>query len=312
MLDKQVEFLLKAIQRANLPRYEDIGAVAARALYDKAAPTLDIRPPAIHRTEDLLIPSGEHPIPARFYWPREPSWADPLPVLLYAHGGGFTLGSLDSFAPTCQLFAAEVGCAVLAVDYRLAPEHPFPAAFDDVLAALSWLHQEADARGLDKQRIAIGGDSAGGTLAAAVALAAREQNLPLVAQLLIYPGTHAHEESRSHHDFAQGFLLERSTIQWFFNNYMGTQNRHDWRFAPQTAASHRGLPPAWITVAGFDPLRDDGLSYAATLEAAHVPVTLRFFESLIHAFFNMGGTLQKARLAHVDAINFLINIFKIK
>ncbi|RCS59637.1 alpha/beta hydrolase [Parvibium lacunae] len=314
MLDKQLEFLLRAVARAKatgkLLPYEALSVSAARQQYEKAAPTLDILPLPVHAVETTQVPAMFHPeqitLAARWYWPGEASWFNPLPALLYLHGGGYTLGSLDSFDATYRLFAHHAKCAVLALDYRLAPEHPFPAAVHDTFAALNWLHHEAESLGLNRQCLMIGGDSAGGTLAAVGALYAREQNWALAGQLLLYPGTQARHTSPSHALFSQGYLLESTTLDWFFSHYMGPSATYeDWRFAPSLAASHRGLAPAWLAVAGYDPLRDDGLRYAAQLIAAGTEVTTVNYTTLVHGFFNLGGAVNAVQAAHREALDFV-------
>jgi acetyl esterase len=188
---------------------------------------------------------------------------------------------------------------VLSLDYRLAPEHRFPAAVDDSWAALAWLHEHADALGLDGSRLAVGGDSAGGTLAAGCAFFARDRGLPLKGQLLITPGTDAHMGHDSHRRFAEGFLLDAKGIEWFFSHYIDPGERTDWRFAPLLAEDHAGLAPAAVLLAEADPLVDEGLAYADTLRAAGVPVQLELTRGVTHDFIKMGRSLPEA-LAALD------------
>ena len=231
--------------------------------------------------------------PARLYAPSN----DKLPVTLYLHGGGFTIGDLETHDSLCRQLALRSGCAVLALDYRLAPEHRFPAAVDDAWAALAWLHDHADTLGLDGSRLAVAGDSAGGTLAASTAFYARDGGLPLALQLLITPGTASEPTTPSHRLFANGFLLDAANIDWFFGHYIDDAQRHDWRFAPQEAEDHSGLAPACVVLAECDPLVDEGLAYADTLRAAGVPVSLELFRGVTHDFIKMARHIPEALMA---------------
>jgi acetyl esterase len=187
--------------------------------------------------QELTIPARDQAsIRARLYHPVEPNWAAPTPTLVYFHGGGFVIGSIDTHDSLCRSLAADSGCAVASVDYRLAPEHKFPTAVHDSFDALTWLHAQAASLGLDSTRFAVGGDSAGGTLATVCALLARDAGIPLCLQLLIYPGVSARQDRQSHAQFAEGFVLSSKTIQWFFAQYLrDDKDRDDWRFAPLDA-----------------------------------------------------------------------------
>ncbi|HEU4622602.1 MAG TPA: alpha/beta hydrolase [Burkholderiaceae bacterium] len=309
-LDPQIEEVLRLIERAGRPAYQHLGARQARIEYEKAARVLEIAPVTVHRVENLVVEHADLRIPVRLYWPREPNAWDRLPALVLAHGGGFTVGSVDTIDSIARLVCRDADCCVMSVDYRLAPEHPFPAAFDDVWAVLRFAFEQAGALGLDAARIAVGGDSAGGTLAAACAIAARDHDLPLALQWLIYPGTEAEQNTRSHHAYAKGYLLQRETILWFFAHYLRDhRDRFDWRFAPLHALDVRGVAPAWIAVAEFDPLVDEGVSYACRLMQNDVPTELAFYPGAVHAFFNMGGRVKLARRAHADAIVALRKAF---
>jgi len=217
-----------------------------------------------------------------------------VPVLLYLHGGGFVIGSLDTHDSLCRQLALRSGAAVVALDYRLAPEHRFPTAVDDAWAALQWLHAHAATLGLDGSRLAVGGDSAGGTLAAVCALRARDQGLPLALQLLITPGTSAQGDTASRRLFANGFLLDAATIDWFFDQYIDRHHRADWRFAPLNHESLEGVAPACVILAECDPLVDEGIAYADRLRAAGVPVALELVRGLTHDFIKMGRVLKEA------------------
>ncbi|HQQ70997.1 MAG TPA: alpha/beta hydrolase, partial [Alicycliphilus sp.] len=205
-----------------------------------------------------------------------------------------TIGSVETHDSLCRQLALRSGAAVLSLDYRLAPEHRFPAAVEDSWAALTWLARQAAALGLDASRLAVGGDSAGGTLAAVCALHARDIGLPLALQLLITPGTTAHMDTPSHRIFANGFLLDQATIAWFFDHYIDFHHRRDWRFAPLLADDHHGLAPACVVLAECDPLVDEGLAYADALRAAGGQVQLELYRGVTHDFIRFGRAIPEA------------------
>ncbi len=309
-LDPQVAKLLAWVAKAGGPSYPEIGAAAARAHYASVAGTLDIAPAPMHAIDDLPVALPGRTLRVRHYIPREHGWADPMPALLYFHGGGFTIGSVDTHDRICRMLARDADCVVLSVDYRLAPEHPFPAAADDAFDTLAWLRREVHALGIDPARIAVGGDSAGGTLATASAIHARDAGWPLALQLLIYPGVAGRQTSPSHREFGEGFLLDFDLVAWFFANYVrGEADRDDWRFAPLSHPDLRGVAPAWIAIADHDPLRDDDRAYAARLREAGVGVEAVEYPGMIHAFFQHGGFVPTARRAHADAAAALREAF---
>jgi len=195
------------------------------------------------------------------------------------------------------------------VSYRLAPEHRFPIATNDAWDALNWVAQSARSLGLSANALAVGGDSAGGTLAAVCALQARDAGLPLALQLLIYPGTAARQESASHQTYESGFMLDKATVDWFFDHYIDAKDRDDWRFAPMLAERHDDLAPAWIGLAECDPLVDEGVAYADLLCAAGVAVDLEIYRGVVHGFVNMGRVIPEARRAHEDAGHALKRAF---
>ncbi|MBN3724101.1 alpha/beta hydrolase [Burkholderia sp. Ac-20379] len=315
-LNPDIARVLDMIARTRQPSYASQTPQAVRAAYARSAPILDLAPAPMASVDDLSVPTRDGAaIRARLYLPVEPSLADPLPALVYFHGGGFTIGSVDTHDALCRMFARDAQCAVLSVDYRLAPEATFPTAHDDADDAFAWLHRHAGEFGIDAARLAVGGDSAGGTLAAAVAVLARDRGLSPRLQLLIYPGLTAFQQTDSHARLAHGYLLTAETIQWFFSQYVPNRaDREDWRFAPldgtRGAPSFAGLAPAWIAVAEYDPLCDEGEAYAQKLRAAGNAVELVRYDGMIHEFFKMGGFVPAVRQAHADAAKALRAAFE--
>lgn len=286
----------------------------ARAFYEAAAGVLDLPPKALPRVEALRIPVRDgSDIGATLFAPQTHGGmaaggpADPaLPVLLYFHGGGFTVGSVATHASLCRHLAHLAHCAVVSVDYRLAPEHRFPTAANDAWDALVWLRAAAPQLGLDAGRMAVGGDSAGGTLAMVTAVQARDAGLPLALQLLFYPGCAARQDARSHHTFGQGFVLDSPDIAWFFGQYLNTPSeRDDWRFAPLNAPDLDGTAPVWLGLAECDPLVDEGLQMADHFRLAGVAVDLELYRGVTHEFIKMGRAIPEALQAHQDAARAL-------
>ncbi|OWJ60098.1 alpha/beta hydrolase [Paraburkholderia caledonica] len=314
-LNPKIEQVLDMIARAKRPKLHEMTAQAARASYEKSAPILEIASAPMFAVEDLRIPTRDGAtIRARLYQAVEPSWAEPAPALIYYHGGGFTVGSVDTHDALCRMFARDGKCAVLSVDYRLAPEHKFPTAVNDAFDALVWLHAHAAEFGIDAGRLAVGGDSAGGTLATVCAVLARDAGIALSLQLLIYPGTTGYQETDSHSRLADGFLLSGETIQWFFDQYVReASDRDDWRFAPldgtRGAPEFGGLAPAWIATAEYDPLSDEGDAYAKKLRDHGNEVTLRRYPGMIHEFFKMGGFVPDVAHAHAETAAALRRAF---
>jgi acetyl esterase len=289
--------LLARMARSRRPALHKVSPQEARALYNTGAEVLDLPRAPLARVQELAVPTVPGvSCPARLY---ASEGADArLPVLLYLHGGGFVIGGLETHDSLCRQLALRSGAAVLALDYRLAPEHRFPAAADDVNAALGWLIREgAAALGLDGTRVAVGGDSAGGTLAAVAALHARDQGWPLALQLLITPGTTAHADTESHRRFATGHLLDAEMIGWFFGHYIAADQRGDWRFAPLLADDLDGVAPAVFSLAECDPLIDEGVAYADRLRLAGVAVELEIFRGVTHDFIKLGRAIPEALAA---------------
>jgi acetyl esterase len=290
--------VLERMSRSRRPALHHLPPAQARAAYDAGADVLEVPRAVLARVDDFTItaPDG-HELPARLYLPAE----GVLPVLLYFHGGGFTVGSIRSHDILCSQLARLSGCAVLSLGYRLAPEHRFPVAVEDAWSALQWLAQQAHLLGLDGERIAVGGDSAGGTLATVSAIRARDAGLPLQLQLLFYPGCAGRPLRPSHQRYRHGMVLEQAHIEYFFSQYIDDAQRDDWRFAPLNAADVSGVAPAWFGLAQCDPIVDDALAYADKLRAAGVAVELATYAGVTHEFIKMGRALPEARQAHADA-----------
>lgn len=288
--------VLERIHRAKRPPFHSLTPRDARLAYRVGAEILDLPRAPLPRVEDLQIPGPDGALPARLYAPS----TERLPVLLYMHGGGFTIGGIETHDSLCRQLALRSGAAVVSLDYRLAPEHRFPAAVDDCWAAMRWLAAEGHSLRLDATRLAVGGDSAGGTLAAVCALHARDIGLALALQLLITPGTTAHADTASHKFFANGFLLDAAAIAWFFEHYIDHHHRSDWRFAPLLADDHSGLAPACVVLAECDPLVDEGIAYADLLRANGGSVQLELYRGVTHDFIKMGRQIPEA-LQALDA-----------
>jgi len=283
--------VLDRIRRAGMPPLYRLPVLEARTAYTLRAEVLELPRARLERVEDLRVPTLDGAaLPARLY----ASSRERLPVLLYLHGGGFTIGNLETHDSLCRQLALRSGAAVLALDYRLAPEHRFPTAVNDSWAAMKWLGEQGEALGLDSTRLAVGGDSAGGTLAAVAALHARDIGVRLALQLLITPGTTAHQDTPSHRQFANGFLLDAEGIAWFFEHYIAREDRSDWRFAPLNADDVEGVAPACVILAECDPLVDEGVAYADKLRAAGVAVDLELYRGVTHDFIKMARSLPEA------------------
>lgn len=305
-LHPQVKQFLEQLEAANAPAFHELEPVQARAAYQQLVSMVPPPEGAIGGTRDLELDGAEGSIKGRLYWPESPESA--LPVLVYFHGGGFVIGDLETHDPLCRGLCAASGCAVLAVDYRLAPEHPFPAAPDDCMAATLWIARKAQSLGLDASRMAVGGDSAGGNIAAIVAQRIRDEGGPaLRAQLLYYPATRVAEEpTQSMIDNAEGYLLTRNDMIWFLGHYLPDPAAIDMaRLAPLQAERHDNLPPSRVVVAGFDPLRDEGVAYAEALKAAGSPVTLVEHADTIHGFMNFAGLFEGAARELADSGKWL-------
>lgn len=294
--------VIQGMDKAKRPAMQTLSPQQARQAYAAGAQVLEVPVRPLPRIEDLSLAARDgHAVPVRLYAPvaKEPGQA--LPALVFLHGGGFTIGSVETHDVLCRELSHGAGCAVLSVDYRLAPEHRFPTAAHDAWDALAAVHARAAELGLDGQRLAVGGDSAGGTLAAVCAIEARNAGLPLALQLLIYPGTVPDQGTDSHRAFEQGFILSAEMIRWFFDHYIDEAQREDWRFSPIRADDLEGVAPAWLALAECDPLHDEGLLYADRLRHCGVAVDLEIYRGVTHEFIKMGRVLVEARRFHADA-----------
>jgi acetyl esterase len=295
-LDPQAAAVIAMIEQLGLGAMgPDTDPVALRALMDAAALPSEI---ACAVVDDTTCPGPAGEIPVRVY---RPDARQPRPVVVYYHGGGWVIGSLTTHDNVCRALANDVGALVVSVDYRMAPEHRFPAAVDDAVAALRWVHDHAVELGGDPQRIAVAGDSAGGNLAAVTAQLARAAGPALAFQLLVYPVTDHEFTSRSMEDNAEGYFLTRDDMRWFYGHYLRSDaDADDPRVSPLRAPDLRGLPPAFVLTAEFDPLRDQGVAYADALRAAGNEVESKTYDGLFHGFFGMDGLIDAAKIARDD------------
>ncbi|MBM3646404.1 MAG: alpha/beta hydrolase [Alphaproteobacteria bacterium] len=301
-LDGRTQWFLQLLARSGQPPMHRLSVAEARASFDTFLPLLSGRPSPVGEIVDRTIDGPAGRLRVRFYRPAD-SVARLLPTILYFHGGGWTVGSLEAYDLACRYFCARSGCAVVTVDYRLAPEHKFPAALDDAVAAYRWLEAQAVGLGIDPARIVVGGDSSGGTMATVVARLLRGERRPPCLQWLIYPATDLACDSASYASCSEGFLLTRADMEWVRDHYLNDLGQiADPRVSPLRTDDLSGLAPALIYTAGFDPLRDEGQAYAARLAAAGVKTVHREFDSLIHGFVGMRGVLQAAARAMDDMV----------
>ncbi|MFO1262459.1 MAG: alpha/beta hydrolase [Rhodoferax sp.] len=314
LLTPAMHGVLERMARAGTVPLHALTPAQARAAYEIGAGVLDLPLHPMARVEDFTIPTRDgQALAVRLVAPNH----EVLPVLVYFHGGGFTIGSLQTHDSLCRQLAHHAHCAVLSVAYRLAPEHPFPTAVHDAWDAVQWVASHGASRQVDVRRIAVGGDSAGGTLSAVCAILARDCGLALALQLLLYPGTAAHQDSPSHKTFAKGFVLEAPHIDYFFGQYLPDRAaRKDWRFAPLDGLDEQGhevdlaqVAPAWLGLAECDPLVDEGVAYADRLRLAGVPVDLEIYRGVVHEFIKMGRAIPEALRAHADAARALKHAF---
>ncbi|MCY4237957.1 MAG: alpha/beta hydrolase [Rhodospirillaceae bacterium] len=303
-IDPQIQWVLDLIRESPYPPVYTLAPPAARAQYDETATKLDIEAAKMDSVVEIAIGRESRFVRTRLYTPEVTG--QPTPLLVWIHGGGWTIGSLDSHDRTCRGLARDAFCKVLSVDYALAPENPFPAAIEDVMVVWNNIHASAADYGIDPERIAVGGDSAGGNLSAVLCHEAQKAGLPMPCfQLLIYPATDMAGTYASMTDYAYGYLLEKPHMNWFGEGYRGDADPADPRLSPLLNDDFEGLPPAAVYTAGFDPLQDEGIAYARKLEEAGVPVIARHYPGLIHGYFNMGGAVKAAKIAFDDAASDL-------
>ncbi|MCK5922160.1 MAG: alpha/beta hydrolase, partial [Methylococcales bacterium] len=289
---KQLDPALKAMLAqaeaavaAGQPELWELSAPEARAGFKMMTTMFDGQPVDVHAVANQTIPTPAGELPIRLYTPRPINDNEKLPVLTFFHGGGWTVGDLDTHDVLCRYLSLHADCLVVAVDYRMGPEHKFPAAVEDSWAATKWVSENAATFGGDATRIAVGGDSAGGNLSAVVAHQAKNDPLSLVFQMLIYPSVDAGTDYPSRTEYAQGYFLTKESMDWFFGNYVnGESDYTDPRVSPMMADDFSELPPALVITAGFDPLQDEGKAYAEKLRAAGVPTEYTHYESMIHGF----------------------------
>jgi len=307
-LHPQVEALLERVARSPLPPYHTVPPFVARRIYRDTRAALSPRPAEVAEAR-LVVAAGS--VALRAYRPLGAKKGEPLPALVYFHGGGWVVGDLDTHDSLCRALANGARCAVFSVDYRLAPEYPFPAAVDDCIAATRFVFQEAASLGVDPGRIAVGGDSAGGNLAAVAALHARDAGgPPLAFQLLIYPATDQRCGFASHERNGKGFLLTRESIDYFRGRYLPDPGDWtDWRASPLLAREHAALPPALVLTAGYDPLVDEGRAYAEKLRAAGGRVDYREYPDMVHGFILFGGVLDTSNAALAECAKALRGAF---
>ncbi len=295
MLDPQAQQLLQLMVERGVPAFNAQTPVEARQAYLMRKGFTQPEPPAVSRCHDHAVPMNGTNIKLREYRPSGAAATQVLPALVYYHGGGWVIGDVDTHDVLCRQLCQASGCAVFSVDYRLAPEHVFPAAYDDAQAAFQWVAAHASDLHIAAKRIAVGGDSAGGNLAAAVCLGARDKTHQPAFQLLIYPATLMYPDTPSYRDNGEGYALTADVMHWFMDHYLPVRDMaHDWRASPLKAESHAHLPPALVLTAGFDPLRDEGRLYADALSKAGSSAEYICFERQIHGFITMGRIMREA------------------
>lgn len=294
-LDPDAQRVVDLIVEADRPAFEDVGYAEARQLYLNARTVLQNDPVHVAEVRDLSVPAPFGDIALRLYRHAQADEAELQPCLIYLHGGGWVVGDLDSHDGVCRELANRTRCTVISVDYRLAPEHAFPAAVEDSWSATRWIAENAGSLRIDPTRLAIGGDSAGGNLATVVCMLARDSGGPaLSAQVLIYPATDMTMSHASHVEFADQLPLTRASMHWFIDTYLSSEaDKADWRASPLQAENFADLPAACIITAGCDPLRDEGEAYAAALRAAGVSVSHTRFAGQIHGFLTMGRMIAQ-------------------
>ena len=297
-LTPEARSLLDMAYRVGAPRFHHLSEAQARHSFHKLQFAFRPESPAVASTAEVPMGRADgSALLGRFYRPLESHAAEVLPLLIYFHGGGWCVGDVPSYDVLCRQLANASGCAVLSVEYRLAPEHPFPAATEDARFAFQWAIDNSDLLAIDPARIALGGDSAGGNLSIVTALALRGTGPQPRFLMLVYPSTEILSTRASRERYADGFFLDRETLQWFFERYLPDGNTEDWRASPMRAASLAGLPPMLVIGAEFDPLVDDCEAFAARVEAEGGMVAYHAFPGVVHGFFTLGKVFPEAQQA---------------
>lgn len=313
MLDAEAAFVLDLMEKAyaaGRPRLHTLSPAEARAMADKMSADGEADPPEVGRVSDGTVPGPRGPMAIRRYWPAGVQESR-IPTLVYYHGGGFVIGNLETHDSTCRRLANRSRCQVIAIDYRMAPEHPFPGPVEDALAAFRHIRDNAASFDTWPDRIAVGGDSAGGNLSAVVCQQTRAAGEQMPAfQMLIYPATDSTTETESRRTLSDGYFLTKDLMDWFWQHYVpaGT-DQSDLRLSPLLAPDVSGLPPAYVLTAGYDPLRDEGHAYAEKLRRAGVKVTYSNFPGTLHGFFSMTRFLKQGLVANDEAAGVLAAFF---
>ncbi|MGD0865032.1 MAG: alpha/beta hydrolase [Rhizomicrobium sp.] len=297
-LDPIMKAFLDQMAAQEGPQMYELPPAQAREMFAALMQLAGPKDVPIGKVANLTCPGPGGDIPLRIYTPVA-AGGEVLPALVFFHGGGWVIGNIDTHDGLCRMFANEAGVTVISVEYRLAPEHKFPAAIEDAYAAVTWIEANASDIGIDPNRLAVGGDSAGGGLAASVAQIALKNGGPTIDyQMLLFPVARIGSDTNSMRERAKGYFLERAALDWFFAHYLGEDaDRSDPRMSPLAATDVAGLPPAYIMVAGFDPLHDEGVEYAEKLKAAGVSVSVAEYPDLVHDFIYLQAVLPQAPLA---------------
>jgi acetyl esterase len=307
-LDPLVKAFLDQMKALGGPKMSEAGPAVARETFNGLMQMVGPKDVPVGKIENRLVSGPGGDIPIRVFSPVA-AGGEPMPALVYYHGGGFVIGNIDSHDGLCRMMANEGNLRVISVDYRLAPEHKYPAAFDDALATLNWVAQNAAEIGVDANRIAVGGDSAGGALAAEVAQQAKKG--VVAAQMLLFPVTQIGAETNSLREFAVGYFLEKETLDWFYASYLPDGvDKNDPRISPLRAKDASGLPPAYIMLGGFDPLHDEGMQYADKLRAAGVKVQVVDHTDMVHCFVYLQSVLPQAHDALAAAAKAVAGMLK--
>ena len=306
-LHAQLVVLLEKAAQSPLPPYHDVPPAVARRFYRDTRGPLTPDPPPVESVQLLLAPGKGGPVPVRAYRPKGAGKDEVLPALIYIHGGGWVIGDLDTHDVVCRTLANGARCAVFSVEYRKAPESPFPAAIDDCFSALTFVWGNSSSLKINSKQIAVGGDSAGGNLAAAICLMARDAGGPAISfQLLIYPATDHRLSHPSIDGNGEGYLLTKKVMIYFRGHYLPREaDWLDWRASPLLAKSLAKLPPAFVMTAGYDPLRDEGKAYADRLAKEGVQAEYRNYADMVHGFITMGRVLDTANTALADCAKAL-------